>query len=281
MSDAVSDVLAEWQFPIWLSLSVMFTAVIYLRGWMKIRKTRPSQFKRFQLLSFLAGLAILWIAIGSPMDGFADALLSAHMVEHLLIMSVVPPLLLLGLPTVPLLRGLSPTILRSIVGPLVRSSTFRNCSQWISKPFVAWLAMNLTFLAWHVPAAYDFALENEAWHAVEHLCFLVTSLLFWWHIVLPWPSAARLNGWSVLIYLVSADIVNTLLSAFLAFCGRPTYGFYVRHSNPFHVSLVDDQILGAVIMWVLGSFAFLVPGILVTTRLLLPKRLTEASASSR
>jgi putative membrane protein len=100
MSDAIRGVFADWEFPIWLTISIVITAVIYLRGWMKIRKTRHSQFSSLRLLSFLAGLATLWIAVGSPMDGFADALLSAHMVEHLLIMSAVPPLLLLGLPWV-------------------------------------------------------------------------------------------------------------------------------------------------------------------------------------
>jgi putative membrane protein len=180
----------------------------------------------------------------------------------------------------PLLRGLPQIVLRSFAGPLIRMSWIRHCSRRISSPLAAWLAMNLTFLAWHVPAAYDFALEHEAWHVVEHLCFLFTSLLFWWHIVRPWPSQPRLNHWGVLIYLVSADLVNTLLSAFLAFCERPIYAFYLKHSNPFHVSLVDDQVLGAVIMWVLGSLAFLLPSVTRTMRLLQPINLTKASISS-
>ncbi|WP_263357881.1 cytochrome c oxidase assembly protein [Acidicapsa ligni] len=279
MSDSVKEVLADWEFPIWLTLSIAITAIIYLRGWIKIRKTRPSQFTSFQLLSFLAGLAILWMAVGSPMDGFADALLSAHMVEHLLIMSVVPPLLLLGLPGVPLLRGLPLIFLQLFVGPLMRLSWMQRYARWLTSPVAAWMAMNLTYLVWHTPAAYDFALEHEAWHAVEHLCFLFTSLLFWWHIVQPWPSSPRLKGWGVLIYLVSADVINTLLCAFLAFCDRPIYEFYVRNSNPFHVSLVDDQVLGAAIMWVIGSLAFLLPGIVCTMQLLRPVHLTEVSVS--
>jgi len=267
MSSAARDIVNDWTLPVWLTASILLTAAVYLRGWLAIRKTRPAQFGGTQLASFLSGLGVLWLAIGSPMDGFADALLSAHMVEHLLLMSVVPPLLLYGLPVVPLLRGLPVPLIRSTLWPLLRWRGLRRFFHWLATPLVAWLAMNTAFLAWHVPAAYDFALEHEDWHDFEHLCFLFTSLLFWWCVIRPWPSGERTQGWGMLLFLVSADIVNTLLSAFLAFCGRPVYVYYLDHPNPFHVSPVDDQVLGAAIMWVFGSVIFLVPAILLTLRL--------------
>jgi cytochrome c oxidase assembly factor CtaG len=276
MSDAARDIFADWSLPIWLTLSIMITAAIYLRGWLAIRKTRPEQFTDIRLASFLSGLSVLWLAIGSPMDGFADALLSAHMVEHLLLMSAVPPLLLYGLPVVPLLRGLPEPLRRRIVGPLLRVSALRHFGHWLVKPLVAWLAMNLAFLCWHVPAAYDFALEHENWHAVEHLCFLGTSILFWWCILWPWPAQTHRRNWGILIYLVAADVVNTMLSAFLAFCDRPVYRFYLDHPNPFHVDPTQDQVLGAAIMWVLGSLAFLAPAMVITLRLLSPSRQRRA-----
>ncbi|CAN5549778.1 cytochrome c oxidase assembly protein [soil metagenome] len=280
MSEAVLDIFKEWSLPPWLTLSIAVTALMYLRGWLKLRKTRRAQFTGLRLFSFLSGLIVLWLAIGSPMDGFADALLSAHMVEHLLLMSAVPPLLLMGLPTVPLLRGLPDGLRRSIVGPLLRLTVLRRIGHWIVTPLVAWLAMNVTFLAWHVPGPYSFALENEGWHEVEHLCFLFTSLLFWWCVLRPWPASRHTQGWGILIYLVSADVVNTLLSAFLSFCGRPIYGYYVEHPNAFNISPLEDQILGAAIMWVIGSIAFLVPAMLITVRLLRPARLGNRNARS-
>jgi cytochrome c oxidase assembly factor CtaG len=135
-------------------------------------------------------------------------------------------------------------------------------------PLVAWLAMNLIFLGWHVPAAYDFALEYEHWHEFEHICFLGSSILFWWPLIRPWPASAHSLGWWALPYLVMADIVNTALSAFLAFCDRPVYGYYLREPNAFHISPLSDQALGAVIMWVIGSLVFLVPAALLTIHLL-------------
>ena len=86
----------DWSPPIFLTTAILLTAILYIRGWFAIRKTRPALFPAWRLGTFLLGLAIIWLAIGSPLDGFADALLSAHMVEHLLLMSFVPPLLLLG-----------------------------------------------------------------------------------------------------------------------------------------------------------------------------------------
>jgi len=267
VSNAISDIFADWSLPIWLTASIVATAAVYVRGWFAIRRTRPAQFDDMRLASFLAGLAVLWLSIGSPMDGFADALLSAHMVEHLLLMSVVPPLLLYGLPAVPLMRGLPAPLSRFILAPLLRISALRRFVHWLGRPLVAWLAMNISFLAWHVPGAYDFALEHEYWHDVEHLCFLFSSILFWWCVLRPWPAGVRPQNWGILLYLVSADVVNTLLSAFLAFCGRPVYSFYLQHPNPFQVSPLDDQVLGAVIMWVAGSTIFLVPAFLITLRL--------------
>jgi putative membrane protein len=264
-------IFTEWSPPIVLTGTLIVSGVIYIRGWFAIRKTRANQFPLWRLASFLLGLAIIWLAIASPLDGFADALLSAHMVEHLLLMSFAPPLLLLSYPVVPLLRGLPRVVTVHLIGPLIRITMLRKLGHLLIIPLVAWLAMNLTFLGWHVPAAYDFALEHERWHEFEHLCFLGTSILFWWPIVHPWPTREIYAQWLLLLYLVMADIVNTVLSAFLAFCDRPVYGYYLKEQNAFHISPLSDQRAGAVVMWVIGSLIFLVPAIVVTVRLLQPR----------
>jgi len=276
MSPAVRDIFSDWSLPLGLTLSVALLAALYLRGWLAIRCTRPAQFDALRLAAFLSGLALFWIATASPLDGFADALLTAHMVEHLLLMSAIPMLLLYAQPVVPLLRGLPAFLIRWIVGPLLRVSTLRRITHWLVSPAIAWLAMNLAYLCWHIPAAYNFALENETIHGIEHLCFLFTALIFWWTILRPWPAAPRPNDWGAIVYLALSDVVMTLLSAFLAFCDRPVYSYYVDHPNPFHIPVLDDQVLGAVLMWVLGSFAFLVPAMLLTLRLLSPARHRES-----
>jgi cytochrome c oxidase assembly factor CtaG len=268
MSPEGRAIFAEWTPPIILTVTLIVIGLVYTRGWFAIRRTRPSQFPPSRLVYFLAGLAVIWLAIASPLDGFADVLLSAHMVEHLLLMSFAPPFLLLGYPVVPLLRGLPRGIVVSLLGPLFRATTLRQLGHILTAPLVAWLAMNLVFLGWHVPAAYDFALEHERWHEFEHLCFLGTSILFWWPVIRPWPTRAAYSGWLLLLYLVMADVVNTILSAFLVFCDRPVYPYYSREPNLFQISPLFDQRAGAVAMWLIGSLVFLVPAAILTIRLL-------------
>ncbi|MGD0444268.1 MAG: cytochrome c oxidase assembly protein [Edaphobacter sp.] len=268
MPTAYRAIFAEWTPPIVLTGTLIVFGLVYTQGWFFIRRTRPSQFPLLRLVSFLLALTVIWFAIASPLDGFADVLLSAHMVEHLLLMSFAPPLLLLGYPVVPLLRGLPRGITVSLLGPLLRFGILRQLGHILTTPLLAWLAMNLVFLGWHVPAAYDFALQHEHWHEFEHLCFLGTSIMFWWPVIRPWPTRASNKGWLLLLYLVMADIVNTALSAFLAFCDRPVYSYYLRKPNPFHIHPLSDQRAGAVVMWVVGSLVFLAPAAVLTVRLL-------------
>jgi putative membrane protein len=281
MQSASQAIFAEWSPPPILTSLIVLTALIYARGWYLLRKTRPAQFATWRLLLFCCGLATLWIAIASPLDGFADALLSAHMVEHLLLMSFAPPLILLSLPVVPLLRGLPRAFTRTIIGPLIRLRALRKFGHWFITPMVAWLAMNLTFLGWHIPAAYDFALEHETWHDIEHLCFLGTSILFWWPLIRPWPTSGRTLGWFVLPYLVLADIVNTLVSGFLAFCERPVYAYYLKKPNAFGIDPMIDQRAGAAAMWVIGSAVFLLPVMIITLSMLQRQTGPRTAAGAR
>lgn len=270
MSTATQAVFTAWSLPFGLTIAVVLVSVIYVRGWNAIRRTRPRYFNSSRLLCFLSGMLILWLAIASPIDGFADVLLSAHMVQHFLLMSAVPPLILLGAPVVPLLRGLPRWVVRRSLGPLIAVQWTRSIGGFLTAPVVAWLVFNVVFLAWHLPKAYDFALSHESVHDFEHICFLVTALFFWYVVLHPWPSRVHSNSWTILLYLLSADIVNTALSAFLAFCNRPIYQFYITGPNPFHISALADQVAGGVIMWVLNSTVFLVPAMLLTVRLMGP-----------
>ncbi len=128
--------------------------------------------------------------------------------------------------------------------------------------------MNLAFIAWHVPAAYDLALRSPGWHEVEHACFLFTSTLFWWHIVAPWPVTYRASRWLLLPFLLTADIVNTGLSAILTFSGRVIYPAYAQAPRFFGVAVLDDQVAAGALMWVVGSVAFLGAAMLITVQLL-------------
>ncbi len=278
MIDPMQAVMDDWDIPVGLTVGIALSMVVYLRGWLALRRTRPQQFNRTPLLFFMSGMVLLWLDLGSPMDPLADALLSAHMIEHLILMSAVPVLILFGHPTVPMLRGLPVFLRKGIAAPLLRFRPLRRFTHWLVRPAVAWLAMNITLLLWHVPGAYDFALESEGWHDFEHICFLFTALLFWWCIIRPWPGARRQLDWGILLYLVGADFVNTGLSAFLAFCGRPVYSYYTSNPNPFGIQPLPDQMMGAAVMWVMGSMMYLIPAGLIVFQMLQPSASTRAAA---
>lgn len=267
MQTEAERILSDWSLPPLLTAADLLLAAIYWRGWLKLRRTRPAYFTYARLGWFLTGVVCLWLAIASPLDGFADRLLSAHMVQHFLLMSIVPPLVLLGAPVAPLLRGLPRWAVMHPVGALLRARWLRRVVHTVTGPAFAWISFNGLFLVWHLPAAYDLALEHEWIHECEHLCFLITALLFWNIILHPWPGRQRVHGWIALLFLLSADIVNTALSAFLAFCGRPIYAFYARVPNGFGISPLADQVAAGVLMWVLNSTVFLIPAMLLAMQL--------------
>ena len=257
-----------WTLPPFLTLVLLLTLVVYLRGWRRGHALRPNELPAWRALCFCSGLAAFWLAIASPIGVFDDVLLTAHMIQHLTLMSVAPPLILLGAPVVPLLRGLPRPLLQNILAPLLRSNPLRQIAHTLFHPIVGWLALNLAFLGWHIPAAYELALRSEIWHEIEHACFFSTSILFWWSVIQPWPSRSIWSRWKMIPYLLTADFVNTGLCAFFTFSGRVLYPSYSDGPRVFSLSPMNDQIAAGAFMWVAGSLLYLVPVIVIVFRLM-------------
>lgn len=276
MTDAYRSLLTSWDAPPAVTCLLLITALVYLLGWARIRKTRKPQFPVWRLVCFLAGILSLFVAVASPLDTFSASLLIMHMGQHFIFMSVAPPLILLGAPLVPPLRGLPAGFVRVVLGPFFRSAAIRQVGRFLVRPQVAWLAMNLSFIAWHIPRSYEFALRTEFWHDVEHFCFFATSILFWWPVIEPWPSRPPANRWILVPYLVLADIINTGISAFLCFAGRLLYPSYGTNPRPFGFSALNDQSAAGAFMWVAGSIVFLLPAVAITAQLLSVARRHEA-----
>ena len=270
ISEVPDNLATAWSFPPWPCLSLILAGLVYFRGWRRAHRTRPVQLPLWRAIFFFFGLASVWIAIASPINALDDLLLAAHMTQHLILMSVAPPLIILGVPTVPLLHGVPRSILGYVIGPLLRAKWFRTLTDFLKHPIFGWLAMNVAFIGWHTPTAFELALRSEAWHNVEHLCFFFTSLAFWWTVIQPWPSKAMWSRWTVILYLITADLVNTGLSAFLAFCGRVLYPTYAMAPRVFRLSPLNDQIAAGAGMWFFGSLIFLIAAVFVLFRLLSP-----------
>lgn len=265
-------ILHSWTLPLAPTIGVLLAAIIYLRGWRVARLTRPMELPSWRMACFMAGLASLWLALASPLDALDEFLLVAHMTQHLILMSVAPPLIVLGAPVVPMLRGLPKSLVRNDIAVWMSSPRFHRVQNFFTHPAFGWFAMNISFLLWHTPAAYDLALRNNTIHELEHASFFLFALPFWWFVLQPWPSHYRWSRWLVLPYLMSADLVNTALSAYLVFGGEVIYSTYRNAPRIFDISAMVDQTAAGAEMWVIGSLIFWIPLMITTLQLLSPRR---------
>ncbi len=248
-------------------MALFCAAFIYARGWLRVRKALPHQFSEARLLAFLLGLVVLFVALESPLDAFSSLLLQAHMVQHLLLIMVAPPLLLLGQPMLPILRGLPRSFVKQGLGPFLRWRRLQKFGAFLVSPLFAWVVFNLSTVGWHVPFFYELTLHSTSWHQTEHAVFFWTAILFWWPVILPWPSRPQWNNWAVVPYLLSADIVNTVLSATFVFSDKILYPTYA--AAPLgSISPRSDQTTAGAIMWVPGSMVYLVPAVVLAMKLL-------------
>lgn len=270
--------LLSWTFEPVPAFGLVATAVIYFLGWRKLHRQVPGRFPSWRLGCFLGGLAAIYVSLASPLDAFASFLLTAHMVQHLLLTMIAPPLLLLGAPQLPMLVGLPRRFVSQALGPFLNWPLLKAVVHRITHPVVCWVLFILSNVLWHFPPFYELALRSSAWHEIEHLCFLGTALLFWWHVVQPWPSRPHWPRWAVIPYLLLADLQNTALAAFLSFYDRVLYPTYENAPRLGRLSPLDDQAGAGAIMWVPGSVAFLVPAAIIAIQFLSPKRRYAQSA---
>jgi cytochrome c oxidase assembly factor CtaG len=272
MSAAIKTAFDSWQLPLPVTLALLLIACVYFRGWLHLRKAFPHTISVAQFAAFMSGLSTLWIAIGSPINALDDELLTFHMVQHLLLMAVAPPLILLGAPIMPLLHGLPRRFVR-VVGRVFQHAAVQWVAGVATHPVFCLLAASFAVIAWHYPALFELGLKSSWWHEVEHTCFLMTGLLFWWPVVQPWPSSARWPRWSTPLYLFLATLPCDALSAFLAFCDRVVYRPYAAVPHVAGISPLGDQEFAGALMWVSVTFIYLAPAAVVTIQLLSPSRL--------
>jgi putative membrane protein len=240
---------------------LLLAALVYLRGWIHLRSTNA--IPAWRAASFCGGLLCIWIAAASPLAELDEQLLSVHMIQHLLLMTAAPPLLLLGSPVLPLLHGLPKFAMRGAVGPFLRLPPVQRTGHALANPVFCWLA-----------SAFALGMASESWHHVEHASFLTAGLLFWWPVIPSWPSVAQ-PRWSTVVYLFLATLPCDALSAFLAFCGRVVYPAYLATPQRFDISPLQDQQCAGALMWAAVTFAYLIPAVAITTRLLSSPHLSE------
>jgi cytochrome c oxidase assembly factor CtaG len=245
-------------------------ALVYLRGWRRLRNTQPALSSAWRTIAFVSGIALLWVAVASPLGALDHQFLTAHMAQHLLLMTVAAPLILLGEPVIALSRGLPRRLIQYALGRHAQSQPARCFGRRITHPVFCWFASTAVVIGWHIPSLFELGMRSAPWHKFEHVSFLAAGLLFWWPVIQPWPSAAIGSGWRMPMYLFLATLPCDALSAFLVFCSRVVYPHYKAAGHRFDFSPLGDQEYAGALMWVWVTFAYLAPAAGVAMHLLSP-----------
>src|SRR5580658_5721996 len=164
MTAEFQSVLQSWSAPLGVPISLCLAALVYARGWFLLRSAFPGLISGGRLAAFFAGIVCVWAAVGSPLAAFDDVSLTVHMVQHLLLMAIAPPLILLSAPALPLLQGLPKWMARSTVAPILRWASVKQLGHFITSPAICWLAPALALIGWHIPAVFELALRSRGWH---------------------------------------------------------------------------------------------------------------------
>lgn len=234
---------SEWQFyPSFLIGWAVFGAAYYLAvGPLRhlFRESAPVPSRK--IASFSVGLLIMLLALQGPIHELSDYFLfSAHMVQHLAVMLIMPPFLLYGTPD-------------WMLRPALRIPGVRKAARLLTLPIIAFLLNNLIFTAWHFPIPYDLMMRNHDVHIAMHMMIMASGLIMWWPVMGPLPELPRLLAPLQMIYLFILGVPMMVVAAMITFSDDVLYTWYAEAPRVFALTPLDDQRLGGVIMWVPGA----------------------------
>jgi cytochrome c oxidase assembly factor CtaG len=235
----------NWEPSILIGTALLTGLYLYAIGPLRKRYYPAEQVRTGQTISFLLGMLVMFLALASPLDELGDSyLFSAHMVQHLFLTIIGPPLLLLGTP-------------EWFVKPLLRNEVVFKIAKALTYPAVAFVLYNADFWLWHAPPLYNATLENQNIHILEHLTFIVFGILYWWPIFSPSKDLPRLSIGGQILYLFLSGMPSVLLGAGLTF-SPPLYAPYLAAPRIWGISAATDQQLGGLIMWVPVSILYII-----------------------
>lgn len=208
-------------------------------GWLR----PPSRIPRPAL--FASGLVVLFASLNGPLHDLSDEyLFSAHMVQHLLLTMLVPPLLIAGTPA-------------ELLRPALRVKGVLAIAQRLTTATTTFVIFSLTLTAWHLPPLYNLAMAHHPAHIVQHICFLVASTLMWWPLLSPLPELPRLSYPKQMLYTVLLTLPMTVISIFITYAEHILYPAYQSAPRIWGLSPLEDQRLGGLIMWIPGGLIFI------------------------
>lgn len=255
--------LSQWSLDPSIVIGIGLAAILYWRGRRSlaiVRGDRKGTTRLWNALAFYAGLGVLILALESPIDSLSASLFSIHMLQHVLLIMVAAPLLLLGNPAVTIMRGVPLRLRRRTLGAIVGQTWIHRLSTalaWLRRPVPTFIIFVGDLYLWHWAWLFNLTLQNDTVHLVEHLCFLATALLFWSQVIDQRALPARLSYTFRAGYTVIAAAASNVLAMYIVFTPKPLYSAYadLQHRTFGMTPLGDQQIAGA-IMWVPVLFLF-------------------------
>ena len=197
-----------------------------------------------QRATFFVALALLFLSLNGWVHDLSDYyLFSAHMVQHLVLTLVVPPLLIMGTPG-------------WMLRPALRWRGVASTARAITTARPAFLIFTVVLVVWHLPPMYELAMAHHPVHIVQHLCFLMSATVMWWPILSPMPELPRLPYPAQMLYLFLLTIPMSIVAVCIAYSGKVLYPAYAAAPRIWGITPLQDQMIGALIMWIPGGFFF-------------------------
>ena len=197
-----------------------------------------------QRATFYSALALIFLSLNGWLHDLSDGyLFSAHMVQHLVLTLVAPPMLVLGTPG----WMLRPALRWPVIGALAR---------WVTTPARCFAIFNVVLVLWHLPPMYDLAMRHHAIHIVQHLCFMTGAVLMWWPVLSPLPELPRLSYPLQMLYLFLLSIPMSLVAVCIGYADHLLYPYYASAPRLWGITPMQDQMIGALIMWIPGGLFF-------------------------
>lgn len=231
---------------IWFSIVMLHGAYLLAVGPFRTKFPNSRPISSFQLVCWTMGILTIILALITPLSTLADQyLFSAHMLQHVLLTLVAPPLMLLGLPA-------------WLFDPLTRVPWLLNLARKLTRPFWAFAIFNVTFAAWHIPAFYNLALYAVPIHLLEHFTMVFAAFLLWMPVLSPTPLLPRAPLPVQVLYIFLASVLSTGLGALITLAKQPIYVFYEQSPRIWGIPTLDDQVWAGLIMWAGAAAIFLV-----------------------
>lgn len=282
LSDESIALLTSWNLEPDLVVALAVALGLYLFGWMRLRGRDGASgtLQGWRMWCYCGGILSIALALLSPIETFSELFFFVHMIQHLLLMLVAAPLLCLGAPILPLMWALPRRIRIGLGRQFAGGRPLHFLLNFLTNPLVAQALFLATLAGWHVPANYDIAQGPSLIHEFEHTMFLGTSLLFWWAIVHPWGGKRRLSYEAAIAYLIPPILVSNLIGALLTFAPRPLYTNYLAVPRLWGISVLLDQQLGGLIMWVPGMVPYAIAIFVLVSQLMKQGELREREAEA-